>query len=634
MKRALLVGVPDDDPKHGLRPGPSVLAMKSLLEDLGGWSISTCEGQGADRAGILQALAALVDACEPEDTCLFYFFGHGGVVRFSGLPPDANSLAQRPVFYVTAARSSAQWYLTGVLDFELSTALARIDQICANVTAILDCCHSGVMVRDQHIPTVPAPEWVRELAAEGTTHDDLLAVEGHPRIVRLAATSSMRIAYCQRLDDGDLGWTTHGFVQVVREAQLRCDRLTWDAVAHRVREHAIQATGLEEQWVVLAGPRQRFVFSRETTQLPLSVGFVPGKDPAEGWLRAGVLQGVETGDRFGITALTHDEHGEPNVIAYARVEDVQLDRASVILEYLPGADDGSLAPGSAALLMRAERRAPVAVAELPELARLLGNSSLVRVASPGETEVATRATLAREGTPSVELSDSDGNLLFEPLVMNSVNLLYARELLEDRARAHRLLSVLAGQPPAATALSWRWGWLDPGTGEQILASETPPLLHVGDRIWIELHHSGVPPDGAPPTAWFVCIVEIGVSGRPSLLNTREPEGIELTTFERVFVGLRGHRRRQGLTLYWPEGVPRGRARRCTLIILASRRRIELGHLVRLPDPNYHLAFAAQGLREASPTRLGSPPPKIPALSRAWTWGTIEFDLDPRSRPGS
>src|SRR5690606_24506681 len=81
-------------------------------------------------------------------TVLFYFFGHGGVVRFTDGPAE---LRLRPVFYLSLARRETDHERIGLLDVELSQSLRRMDSICQNVTAILDCCHSAHGVRGREV---------------------------------------------------------------------------------------------------------------------------------------------------------------------------------------------------------------------------------------------------------------------------------------------------------------------------------------------------------------------------------------------------------------------------------------------------------------------------------------------------
>jgi hypothetical protein len=326
-KRALLIGVADEHPDQCLRPAPTLAAMKGLLDELGGWTVDVLEGQAANREGILAALARMITATRPDDTCLIHYFGHGSAVRFERVPPP---LGERPVFYVSAARPGARWSFEGVLDIELSLALARLDRICGNVSVILDCCKSGRTVRHDNVPTQPAPVWLPTVP-DDPENDELLDIESHPRIVRLAGSSALHLAFGRERKDGHLGLLTSGFVDVVREAKGRLDRLSWDAVVHRVRETALRATNGGEQWVSLAGPRDRLVFSRQhAAEPPRCVAFVPGNASGYGWLRAGLLQGVAVGDEWEITELTLDDDLRPRGLARVRVEGVELTRARVV----------------------------------------------------------------------------------------------------------------------------------------------------------------------------------------------------------------------------------------------------------------------------------------------------------------
>lgn len=553
MKRALLVGVPDLGKADGLRPAPSLAAMTALLEDLGGWQITTLAEGSTGREHVLAALDAMLAACGPHDTCLFYFFGHGGVVRFTPLP---GPLGARPVFYLATLRPPGT-PMIGVLDVELSDALTRLDQICGNVTAILDCCHSASIMRGGVIPEIAPPPWLTARAPQERQQPRVLAVESHPRIVRLFGASSLRHAYPEHRPDGHCGLLTKYFVEVLREAELRCHRLTWDAVAHRVREQASLARGMEDQRIVLAGPRQRLVFSSQTIAPPSSAAYMPSGEPGWGWIRAGVLQGIERGDRWAITSLALGDDLEPQVLTEAEVQEVELDRCTVTLS-VPWSH---LRPGASALLLGFDR-------------------------------------------------------------------------LEARAKADRLLSSLVANDATATrdgTLRWRWGRLGAQQRPHALGSSSDehqeiPRLHIDDRIWIELNHRGY-----PPPHWFVSVVLLDADGRLVVLNTREPEGMEVAPGVSARLGLRGGSEQQGLPVSWPLGVPPQRPCRSTLLVLASRRPIALGHLVHLPEPDDD-ALLAQGLGPSVRTPRPGSRTRGPVTSSGWTWDRIDFELDPRPRP--
>jgi len=631
MKHALLVGVPEREDGERLGRVLGVEAMARLLDDLGGWSVTVCTGAEATRPRVLHAVEAMSSSCGPEDACLFYFFGHGGAVRFSELRGE---LGRRAVFYLATLRPVGSSERVGVLDIEISDALARLDRVCGNVTAIIDCCHAAAMVRDDLIPTVKPPSWVRALADEVDERGWMLAAESHPRVVRLFGSSSLRRGYAAQHASGLYGLLTRCFVELVRESGLRCDRLTWDMVVHRAREWVSRQRGTEEQRLVLAGPRERLLFSRRAAPLPRTAAFVPATTSGRGWIRAGLLQGVRTGDRWGIAELVLDAELRPQFLTEAEVRHVDLDSAEVVLS------DSSVRPplGAAAFVQRLERRLPVAVDGLPVLEEALRGSSIVRTVPHGTPDVIARVHRAagpKKSVDAMDVLDGHGRSLWLGAPADVDGLRRVVELLEDRARAHRLEESLVAASPSASRdidLVWRWGIIGPEEESRTLPivtspSEGPlPRIHAGDRIWVELSHRG-----STPRQWFASVLEIGIEGRLSLLNAHQPDGIEVVPGVVSYVGLRGHRRRQGLTYQWPSRAPTDAPRRGRLLVLASHRPFSLGHLLRSPESDDLVAFAAQGLSlEADgPTRSDSPRPFV--TSAQWAWGAICFEADPRER---
>ncbi|HVI03754.1 MAG TPA: hypothetical protein VM869_33910, partial [Enhygromyxa sp.] len=357
--------------------------MQSLLDELGGWTMTRIAGGVVDRDAVLAALANWEAEIEPDDAALLYFVGHGGVVEIRDLPAP---LGGRPVFYVATERPGAKWQFEGILDVELSLVVARVDRICANVTVIVDSCYSARTVRGPAWVLERSPAWLRELdtALDRNDCDALLHPTSHPRVVRLAGSSSLRMSFADPTDEGHLARLTGLFVDVVREAGNDIGRLTWDAVAHRVREQAIWRSGCEEQWVSLAGPRQRLVFSRDEAPLPRTVGFVP-HEPGAGWIRAGALQGVELGDEWGLAALTLDDGLQPRWIARMRVTEVDLSRAALV--QIDG-NDVHAAPGTSAWLLEAETRELVRVDGPDALREAVARSAWLSPVGHGDSRLA------------------------------------------------------------------------------------------------------------------------------------------------------------------------------------------------------------------------------------------------------
>jgi hypothetical protein len=606
-KRVLIVGARDDRPRARVDPGPSVMFITDLLEQLGGWSMDVIEGHAATRAGILDGLGRLASSVEPEDDVLFYFFGHGGAVRFTDAPAQ---LGDRPVFYLSASRRHASEEMTGVLDMEMSTILADIDEVCGNVSVILDCCHSAQIVRGR-VREEAAPSWLRDAELEHTPRP------GH-RIVRLTASSSLNYAFARRLENGSLGLLTEGFVNLVREADGAIDRLCWDTVAHRVREYALQARRNEEQWVTLAGPGHRLLFSREHVVLPRSVGFVADRDDAGGWLRAGLLQGVELGDVWGIAGLTLDARHQPLIRTEVRVVDLDLNRARV--ESLDGSAEVNCLPdGSSALLLRARERRAIVVDGPPPMQHAVADSALVCLANPGGSSVwASLSWDVHTDRVDLRLRRTDGSVeLADSFSDPGTAIIWAIGVLEDWARGQIFLTALERCPVVASeqpvAITWRHR--EQGPDQSLPVDDGVVELQDSDQLSFGLHHRGLTPE-----TWYVSAVEIGIDGHATLVDPSEPDGRAVEPVEPQHGQSRSRRAcnfELGHSFVWPRGVARGQTRPVTLVFLMSLRPIELGHLVA-PMP-------AMRVDEREPVgtvtrRTGTDPGWVaPVVTHKWSW---------------
>jgi hypothetical protein len=527
LRRALLIGVP--------APGLDVVFAIERLSPLlraAGFAVDRCVGEQATRAGILDRLEDLVRGCGSGDAYLIYYFGHGGRVRFTDIEQ------RQEVFGFVTCHEKAGF--EAVLDRELSDALTRLDAGCGNVTAILDCCYSGELVRARRVSLDvgerPAPKWARDVLESSPAAT--LALDSHPRIVRLGGASPKRQAFALVRGGRTMGVLTEAFIETIEtvEAVEATDegwrRLSWAAAIHRIRERVFERLRFEGQWPALVGPRNRLMFSTELADIPGTVSFVPTVAP-RGRLRAGWHQGVSVGDRWGVAATCLGEDGRLRLLAEGMIESVECNRAVWKLE-------------------RGEFPADV-------------------------------------GLPAYPL---DG--------------------LDDRGRLRALERVLAGR--ASDPCPVRWTWSLVGGAE---LPHTGAVLHAGDRVQVTLeypsHHD------APPHSWFVSVILVEADGRPRLLSARMPEGIELRPGEMEVLGVRSGRRDQGFELTWPAGAEVDQAR-LSLLFLASRRPMELGHIVPEQPVNEFEALEFQGL--AGPRTRASEP----ELAADCAWGTIEFGL--------
>lgn len=560
-----------------------------MLTKLGFGRVERCVGDRATRSRILGRLDALVSAAAPDDDCLVYYFGHGGRVRFPELPPPLDT---HTFGYVTVHRAVRGGPFEAVLDRELSTRLTALDARCGNVTAILDCCFSGELVRDgEPHPSDERREPVHDWVAEATaTRDDALAVDSHPRIVRITGASPKREAYATERSGRHIGRLTEGLLAVLEDAGDRWNELTWGTLGHRVREHVIGALQMEGQWINVAGPRTRRVFGRESAALPGTVPFVPGEEAGRGWLRAGWHQGVSVGDRWAILDARIGDEG-PRVLATAHVDAVERNRAAVVVE-----GETELAPGSPAHPTAVHSPLPVAVDD--ETLRDAVEASAWLTTSP---EGAVRVTRDEAGLRI----DDEGR---PPVVVPDAA--QAIAVLEDRARLATLLATLGEHPRSRTPVQWSWRRIGETEPRPASGSE----LTAGDRIRIDLRF-----ESRAPLHWFVSVLYADPAGRLHLLNARMPEGIELGPGSRDSIGVRLDRDSQGLPLPWPRGV-QADAAPASLIVLASRRPMPLEHLATARPADDDEAFALQGMRAET---LRS---RAPEHTKACTHDRIDFTL--------
>lgn len=613
MRLALLIGVTDEDPQQSLQPGPSLDAIEALLGQLGGWKITRLERQRADRATILAELARLEAAVEPDDCVLLYCVGHGGVVHIHDLPPP---LGGRSVFYFTSARTGG-WRFEGVLDIEFSLALAAIDRVCGNVTFIIDSCYSALVVRGPAWACHESPAWLRELATRLPPPQDC-DPSSHPSIVRLAGSSSLRMSYADRREDGHVGRLTALVCELVREAELRTDRLSWDALAHRAREQAIWRLGCEEQWVTLAGPRMRLLFSRQEAPPLRTVGFVPDESGDGGWVRAGVLQGVRVGDEWTLTELTLDEQLRPRARARMRVTEVDLNRAR-LESITAGVDMRAIPPGTSAVLARVAERERVVVDGPPALREAVERSTWLCVGE--QPEHALASIYARNERLDVQASAAEFNLRFD-----ARGLAAAIERVEDWARARRLHAVASlrasgdSHGPLTLQVERERG---PRQRAEPLALDCVHRFRAGERVCLTIRCTGTS-DG-----WFISPILIDVAGRPRLLEAAEPDGREVVSGDRVTLGDHPHRQQRGIELSWPaeaESDPE-RVRPLTIIVLASRRPIPLAHLLALPERAVP-TDEPRRRRLRMRGHLSQPRPRLgPVLATDWAAWIVRLELE-------
>jgi hypothetical protein len=587
-KRALLIGSQTGGLTgvHG-----DVEVLDDALTALGFDTISIIEGAAA-YAGIVASYRALIEDSADGDAAVVYYSGHGG----RSPNPDAAADPAMPPWlqYIVPwdidDRSGGGF--RGLLAEELSMLQWELTQATTNVTTILDCCHSARMSRDPAmIPkaddriAVPWPtvgeRWAalrRDLDTAGVTTD------ANPHAVQVVACSPDQSAYelSETIIGGAHGALTANLVAVLRTPQAVT--MTWREIMDVIRPAVLDIVPMQRPDIL--GPNaDRFLFSLEERSasgvLPVTV------EGGVALLEGAALFGVAEGDRFGIVAAGGDPR---HPMATATVDRLAEGRARLELD---GADAGDLEPGSTAHPIEvALGRRPVAVvpADHPdrqEVVDALRSSPHARVVDRTAEVMAT----VRLGDDGMTLLDAGGEPLHDAAkAMTPGTLTLLSNDLRTLARATHVRELASGTGPAELAdeVAITWARLTPDGGMPPGEDELAPSgehLFTGDRVVVRASN------GSAETR-YLSVLDVGISGAVSLQTTSEPDGITLAPGESYTVGTNVVGEVEGLTLFWPDGVPAGGPRPETFVVVVADRKVD--GLARLAQAGVKKRAAGEG----------------------------------------
>ena len=155
-------------------------------------------GAKARRSDVLKAFAELAAEAKPDDVFVFYFAGHG--MQLADVRPLDEEDRRDEALCLADTTADGNNVLR---DDELGRWLE--DFPAAQVSAILDCCHSGTGIKDPDDELaerfLPAPDELRAAAKDASPWLDLQPATKSPdkRIVALFACQSHQRAYERRL---------------------------------------------------------------------------------------------------------------------------------------------------------------------------------------------------------------------------------------------------------------------------------------------------------------------------------------------------------------------------------------------------------------------------------------------------
>lgn len=593
-KRALVIG----SPKGGLEGVETdVENITKRLVDRG-FSCTPCVGRDATRAGVLDALASLERVAQPGDAVTIYYSGHGGRCH---LVADTGAEPEPPFNYLVPMDHDSAMQFRGITGFELalyffdlSNKIRDPAKETCNITVLLDCCHASTMVRGDKLfrserDSRPAPgersrHWegqraylmpdeLRDRYEEFLRRRSELHDDSNPHVLRVVATGAGSPAFESRNQKGSAGYLTTELCKALDES-LHAP-VSWDTIVRRVRERIVLRRRSTTQRPELEGPRGRLPFSLETAaDIVDHTTLTYRQYDATAWVRAGKLHGLHRADELDVLGAA------PAVVAKAEIEDLYEDHARVELRTKTASaeqvlDRDRFPAGSGVAIARYERRHIVWV----------DPSLTVGEALRGEIDGQARLSRVEDANLAMfKVVGNAGELRVEgpqwlhrvPRPTTPAGVAALVHDLDDLARRLILEQQLAEAPGLVEGLSWTVEvFVELPDGKRKLLKPDHGPLPVGTRLYTELKHLS---KGAPTL--YVNVLDRGISGRMSLLNTAQPAGVQLQAPQGprpTLLHVPGLNR--GMRLIWPKDVPRQPGLTEELVLVASLRPLDLRNLL-------------------------------------------------------
>lgn len=630
MRRALLIG----SETHGLTGvKPDIELMTALLGNRDFTDIRIC-CENATRAGILAAMRKLIDDCAPGDAIVLYYSGHGAhwervdsQTRRDGRPSGCDFIVPLDI------DDSTDDDFRGITAWELSRLVVELSARTHNITAIMDCCHAGRMVKGAQVqPTADGapPERVRFLANCSTgiarhlarlkadTGMDSLYPEANSHVVRLLACSPTQQALEVRRDGGR---TYHGlFTSTMAEVldAPDCVDTSWYLIGNAINQRVSKR--VTSQCPAIEGPVERVPFElREHGNDPSLLVY---RHDDRLMLRGGSLLDIHEGDEYALMPFDAPRHQPDRELARVTVEHVWSDVASLSRPMYR--DESSYSRGHLRAFVVASRSRercvaidPAPAPGLPICEHITG-SRYLRVASSDESEHAIARVMVRDGMIWIE--DASGLPIHDrPWPETSDGYRAVISVLERLSKMRALLSLATGAgaselPGGPDTFDIRWGLVVQGERRPLARQGT--LLHAGDALYIDFHNQY-------HRERFINIYDVGIAGHVSLLSISSGSGVVVRPGEHWVLGRDLGDRLRGICLSWPLDVPRDVARPETLVIVISDRPLDLRPLQtrRFEDRVWRDAVLPSGSL-ATHEEAGY------AVER------IEFELSPEPRPAT
>lgn len=271
----------------------------------------------------------LHDQAGPGDQVFFHYSGHGSQARSSD-PQEVDGLDETVI-----AHDSRDPDHYDLLDKELALLIGEVEARGAQVTLLIDCCHSGHITRtvDERRPLarqsppdlrLRPPETILRAEPQAQTRAGAAPVDNH---LLLAACRDEELANEYR-DPVGASWhgaLTYAFLKTLRQSPAG---RTWGEIYDRV--YAEVRTLYPSQSPQLEGPQnlQLFGGAAETSAYALIVQEVQGTAAVK--VNGGAAVGLTAGSRLALYPPASDLTGR--ALATATVDEVAVDSSWANLE--------------------------------------------------------------------------------------------------------------------------------------------------------------------------------------------------------------------------------------------------------------------------------------------------------------
>ncbi|PNP75766.1 hypothetical protein FNYG_10844 [Fusarium nygamai] len=591
VKRALLIA----SPSFGLSgPLNDVQLMSDILAKQG-FEITTCYDQEASRNGILDSWRLIISKCQPDDTLVIYYSGHGSIVEDSSKQePTSNEAGVERVkhtpwryqFLVPIdfrpdedihVGDEGEKEFTGILDAEVKQLRAEACRRTRNVTIILDCCHSGAMSRHPIYDAVPRSLPKVQHAALSRQYNRLRAnaqnaeTEGGEDAVTIVAAAAAETAWEYYNNSGQrVGSMTQAFVHALDVAWKNYEEsgesISWRTMMVGVSE--MVNAQFPQQHPHAEGPDKRLLFSLEESMLNALLLRVD-ENSGLNILQAGRLSGVREGNVYGLWPLEAEQQRESTRLGTATVKNITGSKALTELDLLPGKTLGGKDTALAVLEKETLPMWPIAYPDgLEILSHLVKTSTNLCTASSQQDSLL--AKISHKGQQLV-LNDSQGLELAscnitanDPDSLDSASrYLFSRA--ETLAKAQQLRTLICENPDEKLdhQLDVIIETVKDGKKDRVIEQDGSGYVVENDRLYVSLKNRGT-------GQLYASVFNINAWGKISLVSSQRPRGIDLPANRSSDIGSGDFGTLDGLPISWPNGIPKIRpVNECLVIIVTD-----------------------------------------------------------------